>query len=71
MYRQAIAFWLEDAAGTRYNPDGPEIRVDGTVNQYQKSFSKTPPSDELYITTVSMDVPNYLEDLEVTIDLKE
>lgn len=71
LYRQAIAFWLEDAAGIRYNPDGPEVRVDGTVNQYQKSFSKTPPSDELYITTVSMDVPNYLEDLEVTIDLKE
>ncbi|MFB9986516.1 DUF5643 domain-containing protein [Bacillus benzoevorans] len=71
LYRQAIAFWLEDAAGTRYESDGPALRVDGTVNQYQKSFSKTPPADDLYITTVSMDAPNYLEEFEITIKLKE
>ena len=41
------------------------------INQYQASFSVTPTSNDLYITTVTMSQPNYLKELEVTIHLKE
>ncbi|ALC91723.1 hypothetical protein AM500_19505 [Bacillus sp. FJAT-18017] len=71
LYSQANALWLEDSAGNRYDSDQPAVRVDGSINQYQTSFSATPPSNDLYIVTVSMTPPNFLEELEVTIDLKE
>ena len=71
LYNQANAIWLEDSNGIRYQSEQPPIRVDGSINQYQASFSETPTSNDLYITTVTMSPPNYLEELEVTIDLKE
>ena len=71
LYNQVNAIWLEDSNGIRYQSEQPPIRVDGFINQYQASFSETPTSNDLYITTVTMSLPNYLEELEVTIDLKE
>jgi Family of unknown function (DUF5643)/Domain of unknown function (DUF4179) len=71
LYNQANAIWLENSNGIRYQSEQPPIRVDGSINQYQASFSKKPTSNDLYITTVTISPPNYLEELEVTIDLKE
>jgi hypothetical protein len=71
LYSQANAIWLEDSDGTQYYSEKPPVRVDGSINQYQTSFSETPTSNNLYITTVKMSPPNYLEELEVTIELKE
>ena len=71
LYNQSNAIWLEDSNGIRYQSEQPPIRVDGSINQYQASFSETPTSNDLYITTVTMSQPNYLKELEVTIDLKE
>ena len=71
LYNQVNAIWLEDSNGIRYQSEQPPIRVDGSINQYQASFSETPTSNDLYITTVTMRPPKYLEELEVTIDLIE
>ncbi|WP_102275559.1 DUF4179 domain-containing protein [Cytobacillus massiliigabonensis] len=71
LYSQANAIWLEDSSGTRYYSEQPAVRVDGSINQYQASFSETPTSKDLYITTVAMSSPNFLEEFEVTISLKE
>ena len=70
LYNQANAFWLEDITGNRYDPDHPAVRLDGTVNKYQITFSKIPDLNEMYITTVSMTSPNFLEELEVKINIK-
>ncbi|WP_071393350.1 DUF4179 domain-containing protein [Bacillus tuaregi] len=71
LYSQSTAIWLEDSAGTRYHFDQPAVRVDGTVNQYQVSFAEVPSFEELYIVTVAMSPPEFLEELEVTIELEE
>lgn len=71
LYSQANAIWLEDSGGTRYHSEQPVVRVDGTINQYKAFFSEIPSSNDFYITTVTMSPPNYLKELEVTIDLKE
>ncbi|WP_216827461.1 DUF4179 domain-containing protein [Alkalihalobacterium elongatum] len=68
-YRQANAFWLEDGDGNRYHSLKPALRVDGTNHQYQSSFETTLPIEELYITTIKMNAPNFLEELEIIIDL--
>lgn len=70
LYRQAIAIWLEDSKGRRYHSGQPAIHVNGTVNQYQTTFSETPYTDDLFFVTEKMEVPNFLENLEVTIDFE-
>ncbi len=70
LYNQANTLWLENADRTRYYPDQPAERVEGTVNQYNLSFKDIPDTNELYITTTTMNPPHYLKDLEVTINLK-
>lgn len=71
LYRQANAFWIEDSNGRRYHSVEPAVRVKGTANQYQSSFSEIPDTDDLYLTTEEIIPPNFLEELEVTIDLRE
>ncbi|MEB1808479.1 MAG: DUF4179 domain-containing protein [Bacillaceae bacterium] len=69
-YRQANAIWLEDGDGNRYYSLKPALRVDGTTHQYQSSFETILPLEELYITTINMTAPNFLEELEIKIDLE-
>lgn len=71
LYQQATAIWLEDSNGNWYHSEQPAVRVDGTVNQYQVSFTKFPSSDDMYISTVKMDSPNFIEELETTIDFSK
>lgn len=71
LYSQANAIWLEDSGGSRYNSEQPAVRVEGSINQYQATFPEIPPSNDLYISTVLMSPPNYLEELEVTIELEK
>ncbi|WP_077212112.1 DUF4179 domain-containing protein [Bacillus dakarensis] len=68
LYSQATAIWLEDSNGNWYHSEQPAVRVDGTVNQYQVSFTEFPSSDDTYVSTVKMDSPNFIEELETTID---
>lgn len=69
--RQADVIWLEDSDGIEYHHDQAPIRVDGSFNQYQISFSEIPSSNKLYIATRHLNPPQFIEELEVTIDLTE
>ncbi|WP_428909947.1 DUF4179 domain-containing protein [Niallia sp. Krafla_26] len=69
LYGQANAIWLENSSGTRYYSEQPAVRVDGSINHYQTTFTETPALDDLFITTETMDPANYLKELEVTIEL--
>ncbi|KKK40058.1 hypothetical protein WQ57_02015 [Mesobacillus campisalis] len=70
-YSQANAFWLEDSAGNRYDPAETPVRVEGTTNQYQASFSGISDLEDMNLATVTKNPIQYLKELEIKIDLKE
>ncbi|MFC0471488.1 DUF4179 domain-containing protein [Halalkalibacter kiskunsagensis] len=71
LYEQANALWIQDEEGNRFDSDETARRLDDTINRYQLSFYGTFNQQELFITTVMKDAPRFLEELEITIDLKK
>jgi hypothetical protein len=69
LYQQANAIWIQDSDGNRHDRDEPAVRLDGTINQYQMTFSTSLDEEDLYVTTVNMSGLNFLEELEVTFEL--
>ncbi|QGS69053.1 hypothetical protein CV093_13595 [Oceanobacillus sp. 143] len=69
-YQQANNVWIEDQDGTGYFNDQAPKLVDGTNNKYQITAKlEGGVIDELYFSTSKLHAPNFLEELEVTIDL--
>ncbi|MFA9555754.1 DUF4179 domain-containing protein [Evansella sp. AB-rgal1] len=71
-YSQSSSFRLEDSNGNHYYTDDmPPARVEGTINQYKATFLKAPPLDDLFIAVFQNDIPNFIEELEIKIDLQK
>ncbi|WP_053362495.1 DUF4179 domain-containing protein [Bacillus sp. FJAT-27251] len=70
-YRQANALWLEDSAGNRFDSAEAAVRVDGTANQYQATFTGITDLQDIILATVTKNSLQYLKELEIKIDLKE
>jgi hypothetical protein len=70
-YSQANALWLEDSTGNRYDSAETAVRVDGTANQYQATFTGISDLEDIILVTVDMNHHQYLKELEIKINLKK
>lgn len=70
-FRQAADLWLADDSGTNFYSNDPPSRVEGTVDEYEMTFTSAPSLDQLFINTNEMGKPIYLDDLEITVHLTE
>lgn len=70
-YLQANSIWLEDQNGTAYFSENAPIRVEGTTNQYVIECEADLSVENIKVVTYKQEVPNYLEELEVTIEFEE
>lgn len=68
IFEQSDRIWLEDRKGKTYHKDGTATRIKDT-NKYQLTFSNISGIDSYYICTYQFNT-NYLEGLEVSIDLQ-
>lgn len=72
LYEQSILLFLRDSSGTIYDYDNrPPNRVEGTINRYKAVFSPGEKIDDLYFITFEKEAPNFVKELEVTIEFKE
>ena len=69
LYEQSIALLLEDSSGNRFDSDiRPPNRLEGTINQYEAVFTPNQKLDELYFVTFKKDAPEFIKELEITIE---
>ncbi|WP_162848549.1 DUF4179 domain-containing protein [Paenibacillus nanensis] len=68
VFEQARHIWLEDSKDIPIHSDRPPIRIQGT-DSYQLTFSNISNTDSISICTPQINI-HYLQDLEVTVDLK-
>jgi len=68
-YQQANALWIENGKGKRYDSRQPAERVSGKINQYQLAFPSSADTADLYVATIEMNSLQYLEDLEITLEI--
>lgn len=71
IFEQVNLIWLEDSKGNHYFKDDTPIRVQGSNNKYQLTFSNISTTDSIYICAPAFKTPQYLNDLAVTIDLQQ
>lgn len=67
-YSQATAIWVEDANGKVYHTNHLPKRLEG--NKYQMTFPSVNHLDDIYIATSNLRPMNYIEELEITMELK-
>jgi len=68
-YQQANALWIENGKGKRYDSRQPAERVSGQINQYQMAFPSSADIADLYVATIEMNSLQYVEDLEITLEI--
>ncbi|MEH7235231.1 DUF4179 domain-containing protein [Bacillus sp. JJ1562] len=70
-YFQANSIWFEDQNGTAYYSENAPKRVEGTTNQYIIQIEASVTTEDIKVVTYKQKPPNYLKELEVTIELGE
>ncbi|MBB6453182.1 hypothetical protein HNQ94_001630 [Salirhabdus euzebyi] len=68
-YDQVVTVWLEDANGNYIGEQGTPLRVEGSVNQYEATFTSVDSTKDIYVVTAELQPIEFVEELEVTIDL--
>lgn len=73
----ADAFWqansilLEDKNGEEIHQEQTPKRVDDAVNQYEIQFDADVTENDIQIVTYKQNAPNFLDELEVTVKVRE
>ncbi|WP_159439981.1 DUF4179 domain-containing protein [Bacillus sinesaloumensis] len=70
-YWQASSIVIEDKTGKTYYDEQAPKRIEGTVNQYEVQFEANVAVEDIRVVTYKQKAPNFLEELEVTIELGE
>ncbi|WP_010677189.1 DUF4179 domain-containing protein [Bacillus timonensis] len=69
-YWQANSIWIEDKNGKSYYSEQAPKRVEGTIKQYVIECKADVAVEDIKVVTYKQKAPKFLEDLEVTIELK-
>ncbi|MEK5444850.1 DUF4179 domain-containing protein [Fredinandcohnia sp. FSL W7-1320] len=69
-YFQSNSIWIEDTNGNAYYSENAPKRVEGTTNQYLIQCEANLAVEDIKVVTYKQKAPNYLEELEVTIEFE-
>ncbi|MFC0212063.1 DUF4179 domain-containing protein [Paenibacillus chartarius] len=71
LFEQVYHIWLEDRTGKIFYKDDTPVRIQGSSNRYQATFSNISNTDSIYICAATFNKPYYLDDLAVTVNVKQ